>query len=402
MARPRLPIGSWGEIWTEPTSSGRVRARARFRDLDGVTRRVAKTGRSKAAAKAALVEEMQRRARPGGLTTDLTADSLVGDAITLWLADADLAVQSRRRYQTTIDRHLTPALQEVTLREVTVARVDGLLRTLGRKVGPGAAQNARAVLSNALGLAVRHGAIPTNPVKDAGPVARAKTKGPRALTLEQVRELRAGAVAWDRGVAYRGIPAYTTGPPRSDAADVVEVLLGTGARIGEVLALRWPDVDLKAGTIVVSGTIVRGEHGPERQDHGKTATSHRVLTAPKFVVDALRRRKLERPATLQQLVFPSQTGGVRDPNSFRAVLGKIRAGVELEWVTPHTFRDTVATLIDAEADLRTASEQLGHAGTDVTRRHYVERSLLAPDVRTVLDALAPADQLATYVEGQAS
>lgn len=404
MARPRLPIGTWGEICTVPTEGGRVRAIARFRDLDGVTRKVERTGRTKTAARTALVEELQRRARPAGMTTDLTAESPVVDALELWLDEASdrLAVQSRRRYRTTIDRHLAPAFQEVALREATVTRVDGALRAIARGVGPAAAQNAKAVLSNALGLAVRHGAVPTNPVKDVGPIARQSAKGPRALTLDEVRELRAGAVAWDRGVAYRGIPPYKTGPARSDAADVVEVLLGTGARIGEVLALRWPDIDFTAGTIEISGTIVRGESGLELQGHGKTATSHRVLTVPRFVLDALLRRRVEQHGTALQLVFPSSTGGPRDPNTFRAVLGKIRAGVELEWVTPHTFRDTVATLLDAEADLRTASEQLGHAGTEVTRRHYVERSLLAPDVRNVLDAFAPAHELATYVREKAS
>jgi integrase len=61
----------------------------------------------------------------------------------------------------------------------------------------------------------------------------------------------------------------------------------------------------------------------------------------------------------------------------------------LEWVIPHTFRKTVATLIDKEADTDTAAAQLGHENGEITKTYYVHKARKAPDVSGVLDALGP-------------
>jgi hypothetical protein len=66
-----------------------------------------------------------------------------------------------------------------------------------------------------------------------------------------------------------------------------------------------------------------------------------------------------------------------------------RAETNLEWVTPHTFRKTVATLIDREADIKTAAAQLGHASEEVTDKYYIAKPVLAPDVSESSNNLAP-------------
>jgi integrase-like protein len=62
-----------------------------------------------------------------------------------------------------------------------------------------------------------------------------------------------------------------------------------------------------------------------------------------------------------------------------------RTDTGLEWVKPHTFRKTVATLIDKEAD--TAAAQLGHTNKEITRKHYIDKPALAPDSSAILDQL---------------
>jgi integrase len=57
------------------------------------------------------------------------------------------------------------------------------------------------------------------------------------------------------------------------------------------------------------------------------------------------------------------------------------------WVTPHTFRKTVATLIDKEADTKSAAAQLGHASEDITDTYYIAKPILAPDVSDILEQL---------------
>jgi integrase len=64
-----------------------------------------------------------------------------------------------------------------------------------------------------------------------------------------------------------------------------------------------------------------------------------------------------------------------------------RADTGLEWVTPHTFRKTVATLIDKEADTDHAAAQLGHGSKEITKKHYIVKPALAPDSSHILEQL---------------
>ena len=64
-----------------------------------------------------------------------------------------------------------------------------------------------------------------------------------------------------------------------------------------------------------------------------------------------------------------------------------RADTDLEWVTPHTFRKTVATLIDKEADTDNAAAQLGHGSKEITKKHYIVKPALAPDSSHILEQL---------------
>jgi integrase len=64
-----------------------------------------------------------------------------------------------------------------------------------------------------------------------------------------------------------------------------------------------------------------------------------------------------------------------------------RAATSLTWVTPHTFRKTVATLIDREADAKHAAAQLGHVSEEITNAYYIAKPALAPDVSHILEQL---------------
>lgn len=101
----------------------------------------------------------------------------------------------------------------------------------------------------------------------------------------------------------------------------------------------------------------------------------------------LLRLQVTAAANVHDLVLPSSTGTLRDPHNLRRSWRDARASAGFDWVTPHTFRRTVATLIDRERSLEDAALQLGHSGTAVTSRHYIEKTGLAPDLRDVLEAL---------------
>ena len=392
MGRPPLPIGDFGKI-TKTQTGADYKASCRFRDLDGITRQVTATGPTAQKAENALKRKLKNRAAPGG---QITPDMKLADLADAWFATVTESDGTKDTYRRNIDRHLKPLLGGVRIRELTTGRADAYLtavrtprtaeyttpkgKTRQTLVGgPSAALTARSVLSLMMGLAVRHDAAEYNPVRETTPPPAATTKA-RALTLEEYKRLRANILAWQT--------SGTMGPRKSPLIDKVDILLATGLRPGELLALRWQDIDLHKGTATSSGTIrytsVKGLH---RQPKPKTEHSERTLLLPAFAVKTLARIKLSQAPGSNPggLVFPSRAGGPIDPGNFRRQWTAAR-GEEFAWVKPSSLRKTVATLIDREAGSVTAAAQLGHGGDAVTRKHYIERNLLAPDSTAVLEA----------------
>lgn len=69
---------------------------------------------------------------------------------------------------------------------------------------------------------------------------------------------------------------------------------------------------------------------------------------------------------------------------------RLRKGADLEWVTPHALRRTATTRIAAGLGVGAASAFLNHSSVAITEKHYIEAAeQLSPDVRAVLDGLAP-------------
>lgn len=163
------------------------------------------------------------------------------------------------------------------------------------------------VLSGMFSLAVRLGAIDTSPA--------AMLRGPRrrrkeviAPTLEQIHMLRDLLSAHDRRDSSRGVAIR-------DLGDIGDILIATGARIGEVLALRWNDIDLENRTLTIKATIVRSPgQGAVIQERPKTDSSTRRLKLPSFALDVLTRRRLD---AYCELVFPASGGAVRWPENKR-------------------------------------------------------------------------------------
>jgi integrase len=381
VARQPLPLGTWGKINRVTTPAG-SKAYARFRDYDGVTRQVEQVGKTPAAAERALVEVLRDRARlPVEDLTPETRLNKVADAWLLEYAELDRAEGTRVTYGRAL-AHVRKGLGEIQLREATVPAVDRFLKAVAKSSGPSAAQLCRVVLQGILALAVRQGALATNPVRDAAPITTPK-RAVQAMSVESVVDLRGKLAAWDAGVTKGNHPRTT------DLADVVDMILATGVRTGEVLAIGWPDLDLASEpcTVNISGTVtwVTGR-GLIVQPHPKTETSKRGLQLPQFAIDMLMRRRVESGS---QMVFPSSLGTLRSPNNFRRQWRDFRDANGYEsWVTPKTFRKAVATLVKQEAGLSAAAEQLGHAGSAVTSKHYVEQTHLGPDVRETLQRFA--------------
>ncbi|MEX5259575.1 tyrosine-type recombinase/integrase [Kocuria sp. CPCC 205263] len=362
MPRPPLPIGAYGRISLTPTPGGAYVAKARFRDYDGRTRLVERTAGSKAKAEKALKEAFIDRATPSN--EDITGDTRIHALAAAWwvgFLEKDRAPATVRRYKEVLDSYVLPKLGGVRIREASVGLLDNALRSVRDKHGAPTAKLCQTVLRQMFALAARRNAVPMNPMRDVEPV-HVEHKAVQALTVPQVQDLRSKL--------------------SGDVLDVLDVLLATGGRIGEVLAIRWEDVELNGtkSRVSITGTVVRSDKGLIRQDRPKSAGSMHRLFLPEFGADVFRRR-----AEVCEFVFPNNAGKLWEPTNFRKIWREATKDAGYGHVNPHLIRATVGTLLARAEGVPAASAQLGHSSETITVRHYVEKLADAPDASDALE-----------------
>ncbi|MDG4750865.1 tyrosine-type recombinase/integrase [Micromonospora sp. WMMD718] len=331
MARPELAIGTSGKIRIEKLGPKRFRARARFRDYDGITRDIEATDATGPAAERALKVKLRDRATP--TDDEITRETRISALAELWVeeitAEERIAPQTIHRYATSVRTSILPALGNLRIREASVGRLDRFLRDIA-KDRPSAAKGVKVVLSQMFALAVRHGAIPTNPVRDTG-----RLRKPRrtvvVLSPEQLQAVRTAIREWQRPIPGKPGPRHS-----GDLADVVDLMLATGARIGEILALRWEDLDLAAErpTLTICGTLVFiKSQGFFRQPWTKSDAGYRRVVLPRFAVGMLMARKLTAADNPHDAIFASRRGTWLSPNNVRRQWRQARAEADLDWVS---------------------------------------------------------------------
>lgn len=372
--RPRTLIGTYGDITTRPhvTRAGtRYRAYTRYRDVDGRLRPVTCTARTAALAKAELKRRLVERAGygSGGLLSQASAFT---DLTAFWLADLghqDLAEGTKKNYREAL-RQVEPVFEHYTLGEITTGRVERFLREEHAR-SYSRAKHARTILNLLFGFALRHDAIPRNPLEGTSRLRRSAAP-PKALTLEQIAKIRAAAAAW------RTAPGTSGPPPDGQVRDYLEVLLGSSLRPGEALALRPCDLtDTPDGMVVhVTGTVVpKKGQGHVRQDHPKTHHSiRRILIAP-FAAAVIRARLAAQPSLAAgTTIFHNKNGGPLSPHNVRRTFRDFLddAGLQDSGITPRWYRRTGATVIARGASVQAASHYLGHGSTAITEGHYIE------------------------------
>ena len=101
----------------------------------------------------------------------------------------------------------------------------------------------------------------------------------------------------------------------------------------------------------------------------------------------LKRRRAAARENPHDAVFPTRNGTAQQVNNVERRWRQVRKDTGLGWVTPHTFRKTVATLISERVDAETASQQLGHSSPAITREFYISKPAIAADAAHVLEEL---------------
>jgi integrase len=248
MPRPQLPLGSHGQIKTWQDEAVFV-ARTRFRDYDGVVRPVKRSGRSRAAAERALRAALVDRQAPVK-ATQVGPNSTVEAVAELWFLEVERMVEDGERSRGTLDtyrhvyrNHVAPALGSLRVREVTTPVVNRVLMVMKRE-STAIARLARTIVAGIMRYAARHGAVTYNPVREVARIEGTPKRRPRALTAEERRQ-------WLDAVESNDAAR------RWDLPDLTRLMLATGCRVGECLALGWTEVDLDAATADVCWRLVR-------------------------------------------------------------------------------------------------------------------------------------------------
>jgi integrase len=226
-----------------------------------------------------------------------------------------------------------------------------------------------------------------NPVRDTARIKHGEKKSAVALSLAQVYDLR--------------VKLATDQKTRDwDLLDFIDMVLATGERIGETCAITWEALDLDAGTVEIRSTVVRIKgHGLRIKPKPKSRAGYRKLQLPSWVVEMVRRRRIEATPNEWGVVFTSPTGLLRDPSNTQADLRDVFARLGYPWVTSHVFRKTAATLLDeAGVSARKIADQLGHSQVSVTQDFYRGSKIASEDAARVLEIIGRPDAAALIMD----
>lgn len=295
-----------------------------------------------------------------------------------WETTVSLRPSSRARDESYTRNHVLPVWGDVKLKDIDYMSVrEWISDVVDKDLAPSTVQKIHQCLAKPLRAAVTAGKLRANPAAEVE-LPKVEVVEMMFLTLDRVDDL---ADAFD--VRYRAWPTVAS---------------YTGLRAGELLALQWRRVDLKACQLEVAETTteVRGQviTGPP-----KTKAARRIVEFPQIVVDALEDHRDTHATDPTGLVFASPQGQVARLGQFRARQFRpaaIKAGLgklveedgqkRYRGLRPHDLRHTaVALWIAAGADPKLVAERAGHTSVSVVLDRYGH--LLPGRAKTVNDAL---------------
>jgi integrase len=308
------------------------------------------------------------------------ANLTVGQYLESWLGDIEGTIRRHtyEQYKSVVGKHLVPEIGRTKLKQLSRPAIRKLYREKKQAgLSSRTVEYIHVTLHKALKDALEDGLINTNPAQGLK-LPQRDAKETKALSPEQVSALLEAA--------------------REDRLEALYVVaLHTGSRRGELLALRWNDVDFEKGTIRVDESLDQhgSFHAPKREE------SRRTLRLTPFSLAALKahraRQNEERLRVGERwedndLVFPNTVGKPMNPSNlyrreFRPLLSK--ASLEDEGFTFHSLRHTFATTL-AERGIHPATAQklLGHKDIRMTLAIYTHATDDMQDA--AVDAIAEA------------
>jgi len=286
-----------------------------------------------------------------------------------WLEEArtNVAPKTLQRYREIVDLHLVPALGSILLAKLQPVHIQAnyaeALAT-GRRDGTGGL-SAQTVLHHdrVLHVALKRARalrlIVSNPVED---VSKPKVERQEIEALDPAESA-----------------ALLTAARSTRMFPVILVALGTGLRRGEVLGLRWSDIDLGKRTLTVAQSLEQTKTGL-RFKAPKTRRSRRTIALPPAIAEELHAHRAQQAAERLALgmgrdpaglVFTRIDGDPIQPDSVTKMFARIAERAKIRPISFHGLRHTHATdLLRAGVHPKIASERLGHASIAITMDTY--------------------------------
>lgn len=262
-------------------------------------------------------------------------------------------------YQNIIRNHIVPALGRVRLADLSPELINGYYQWLSAEKGlsPNTVRKHHVLLHTALKSAFRQGVIPANPIQRATP--------PRPVEAQAVYYTPARLSQLLR--AIRGTPLEVP----------VRLACSLGLRRGEILGLRWRDVDLQSGQLCVRW-VRTAAGGRVVEKPPKTSGSCRTLSIAALdklveLLSALRaqRRREGTPCSPDDFLLLAADGLPLRPSTLSASLATFVRERRLPPITFHGLRHTFASMANsARVPMYQISRAMGHANPSITQRIY--------------------------------
>lgn len=355
-------------------------------DIDGKLRR-------KSCIKKSEAEDFchdQKRVRSLGSSTFATNPKMnVLDFLDIWLATrANIKPETRRNYETAIKNWIGPHIGKFLVSAIRPATIENLYQKLeGAGFKAGTTNVVHAVLSKAFSDALRLGEIPTNPMSRVQKLTRKSIASKYIPKNDEIR-----------------IYAEASKNPATHAR--IEIGLVMGLRPGEVLGLKWSDIDWNQKTLTIERQVQRVKSQGlvfQTSKTGKTRTLHLSDTQVEILMIHRYDQDSKKGSWLQDedLLFPNSVGKKQDPKAdHNAWKGLIKAaGVKADY-TRYQMRKTAFTNLSASGvDVRTIMEISGHSQSSTLLTSYVHAtSESLKNALNVQDRNRPTSEMLRGVE----
>ncbi len=314
----------------------------------------------------AEVKEKLKKALADSQRLDLAKQGkyTVGTWMDVWfenVAKIKVRPSSHQTYKGYIDNHIKPNIGNIPLEKLTTMELQKFYRKLLTKgrveriestdqpkgLSAKTVRNINQVISSAMDFAIAQKIISENPCK-AVALPKLEHKEMQTIPAEQLQ-------------------AFLTEAKATGVYEMYYIELATGLRRGELLGLKWEDIDMKQGIIRVRRQVARID-GKIVEAPLKTKNSYRTVTISPQAIEVLKQQKAK---TNDQYVFPSPNGGPISPDSVNNMLKRVLERAGIPKVRFHDLRHTFATLaLQNGVDIKTVSGMLGHFSAGFTLDTY--------------------------------